>query len=231
MQFRFFLLYKKKHVAAILVNLLAFTIHESALIFFIYMLTFKFVKKIDTYFVLIFVSCTMFVSLFFEPIALFISKYYFTSYFTEEKMSKFLTPGNLKMFTYYLGLFFICCMIENLTIRNKSLYRKSDYRNQNLVIQSDERLYLMIKFAILCGLFLEFISMNNHMVARFAKYFSFYLTIYIPNTIEQDCNCKSRSKWYLLFLIVLPIFMLIWLRFSENGMGRDGVIPYLPYWR
>ena len=226
----FYLLYRGKRMPAFLLIFPAFLIHKSSLIFLVYLLFILCFKRLSKKIVLVCAVGTAFVFVFYDFIFGKLADVFFGQYLTESHLRMHNQGGNLKMFLVFLGLAAVLWHIYAHTDKipqdlipqdwNGRMDLREDGRNQ-------DRLNFMLFTALLFSLMLQAISLKNAMIARFSNYFSIYLIILIPNTLYRLRNRGNRQIWKAAILSVLLVYMVIYLRFSENGFGRDGVIPYL----
>lgn len=218
----FCFLYKKKYIPSMLATIVAFLIHDSALVFFIYTAFVSIFKTLNkkTYAIIILGVVGVFIA--YNYLIGFISAYYYTSYFEEERLAKHTKGGNLKIF---LILFVVFLFIQLINI----IYKRIKKRNplSHMIQAYDERLDTMLQTAVVFCLCIQLISINNAMIARFGNYFFIYLSILIPNTIEKLRPSNDKSFFKLIFYTLAFAFMIISLAFSEDGYGREGVIPYV----
>lgn len=211
----FYLLYQDQTIPAILATLTAIMFHKSAFIFLGYIVFIKVVKKYNYKLYMIVGSGTIVVLIFFDKLFDFATRLFYGQYITEEHLVKHLTPGNLKVFAAYLALFGILFYLD-----------KRSYRTDSEIDRKHEAKRRMLFTAVIFSLILQLISIKSHMIARFSNYFSIYFTILIPDVLERIHKPEVRRQYRYLIIAILFVFMIIYLRFSENGFGRDGVIPY-----
>lgn len=216
----FVFLYERKYFWSVLITLFASTMHKSALVFLLFIIfdlcIKKYSKKIFTFFGL----AVAFVFIFFNRIFLFLTRYYYTSYLTESRFLDEIKPGNLNLFLCFLLLFIAVLFLDINRIKQLTDTIVTDNYPEDLRLT--KLLYTSVLFALAFQLF----SLKNGMIARFANYFSIYFPIVIANAIENN-NGKNKRIVSTCVFSLLIIFMIISLKFSENGMGKDNVIPYI----
>lgn len=76
------------------------------------------------------------------------------------------------------------------------------------------------------GLACAIISIKFNMIQRVFHYFQPFLALYASNDVEKIKSGKWRFLVRIIFNLLFLGFMYIYLYLSENGHGRDGVIPY-----
>ena len=165
--------------------------------------------------------------LFYDQLFGFATKYYYTSYTTEAQLIKEASGGNLKDFIALSVLSLVIWYVDR--INNKSRVFEDYEIKQYSDVINISRLRKLLMTAILFSLSLQFISIRSTMIARFSDYFSIYFSILIPLVFSQCENKRVKVQYRALIFIILIIYMTFYLRFSEGGLGRDGVIPYLIY--
>lgn len=218
----FFFLYKKKYLASILTTAVAFFIHDSALVFLIFILAVYIFKELDRRTYIIIISSVVVIFILYDVLIKIVSAYYYTSYFEETRLIQHTKGGNLKVFIIIMFLFLIIQRANKYYLHYK---KRKMIEPQGL--QYDSRLDRMLQMAIIFCLCIQLISINNTMIGRFGNYFFTYLTVIIPNTIHKLPNNNDRALYSLILGLTAFIYMIISLAFSENGYGRDGVIPYV----
>lgn len=218
----FYFLYKKKYIASISITALAFCIHDSALVFLIFILAVYIFKELNRRAYVIIFSSVIVIFLLYDVLIKIVAAYYYTSYFEEARLIQHTKGGNLKIFIIVLLLFLIIQRANIYYIHYKNKKNKEPHG-----LQFDSRLDRMLQMAIIFCLCIQLISINNTMIGRFGNYFFTFLTVIIPNTIHKLPNNNDRALYSLILGLTAFIYMIISLAFSENGYGRDGVIPYV----
>lgn len=211
----FYFLYKKKYVVAILLTLFAFLFHKSALVFGLFILFDIIVKKFNRKTILFLVVSVLTVFIFYDSIFSFLTQFAYGGYLDKTDESK---GGSLRFFFIYLIIFVIALLLDKNNV-DKLIKNSNDDK---------ERLNKLLFFAILFGLSFQLISLNNSMIARFSNYFTIYFPIVLSNSFSACKSWKGRPLLYKMSIfIVIAAFMIINLYFSENGMGKDNVLPYI----
>lgn len=224
----FYFLINRKYIKAGLFNLVAFLIHDSALVFSLFILFDMLMGRLGKKSYIIFGAGAVFVTLFYQPIYSFLVALFYPSYTTEARLIKETAGGNLKMMSFYLVILIIIYYINSV----EGISGFLSAREQNIAFI--DRVFIkreeyLLYLAMMFSLFFQFISINNTMIARFSNYFSVYLTVLIPNSLFRIKSKKIKLQYTILILMLYFVYMLIYLKFSENGFGRDKVIPYVFY--
>lgn len=218
----FYYLFQKKYLKSFIIVLIAFFIHQSALIFIPFILFDIFIKKYSWKVDLIIGTGTLFLFILYTPVYKFVTKYYYVTYTTTNSLIKHTKEGNLKIFFAFLLIYILLRYVDLHTYKKIDI--NSTKKNFNIV---NQRMKKLLYTAILFSLGIQFISKHNAMIARFSNYFSIYFVVLIPFTFRQISNKRVRKQYMILIYIFLLLYMAVYLKFSENGFGRDGVIPYL----
>lgn len=218
----FYCFYKYKYKLSFLFIIIAFFIHNSSVVFIPFLIFVYYFKELTgkVYALILIVVSALFVL--FDYIYEFLTLYFFASYATESSLIRHTKGGNLKIFIFVFVIWLIISYIDH-KYRNQSYSNMLMKENGTNII----RLHNMLKIAIIFSMCLQLISINNTMIARFANFFTIYLVILIPNTLVQISNPVERIIYKFVFMIITVTYMVISLAFSENGFGRDGVMPYI----
>ncbi len=226
--FSFLALIKKKYVLSIVIVFIASLFHSASYVFLLFILFDVIVKKYNWKTIGVFSLAVGIVFIFYDKLYSFITKYYFTAYTIDSGLVRHTKGGNLKMFSIFMLLSIIIFYLDK-----KRIDREGD---KSILSESDGKIYYemrkrkLLNTAVLFSLALQLISVNNTMISRFSNFFSIYYTILIPNVLYQMSNNRLRKQYKGLFILIMIVYMVISLAFSENGYGRDGVIPYIIDW-
>lgn len=210
----FYFLYKKKILKSICVAVVACMFHKSAIIFVGFILLDVLIKNRAKYVygIMGVVAVVFFMN--YDTIFSFVTRYYYKAY-AETSRLHHVDGGNLKFFFAYTIILLMCAYFDRLRDRSETDVSSEDARLREL-------LFLVTGF----GVALELLSLKNNMIQRFAHYFEIYFTLLIPNTL-YNLRKGATSKYYKIICYTLLLaFMVIYLSFSENGLGKDGVVPY-----
>lgn len=210
-------IHKKQYVQALFIIIAACCLHKSAVVFVFFLVTVYLFKKINWITISFFGGAAIFVFFTFDFFISFLSKYFYSQYFEEGHLMKHLQGGNLKMFLIYLAF-------TALGI----LYHKSYMQDKE---ESQKRTYEMVLMAMVFVCILQFLSIKLRMIARFAGYFEVYSCILLPEIVYGLKNKANRKFWFVTICVCTFLFSVIYFRFSENGLGHDGVIPYEFFWQ
>ncbi len=230
--FSFWFLYKKNYISAFIIVFLACTIHESAFIFLAFIIFDIVVKKYSYKLYMLVSAGVLFVFLMYDKLFMLLTRYFYTSYTTESTLIRHTKGGNLKIFLIFAVFLVILFFADKKSWENGDNTYRIKVRNTELNRVGDDpsRLRKLLYTAVLFAMALQFISIKNAMIARFSNYFSVYFTILIPNVLGRIRNTKVRWQYGFLLFLILFAYMVIYLVFSENGFGRDGVVPYIFHW-
>lgn len=211
----FYFLYKERYIWSVLISLLAFFVHKSALVFTVFILfviLFRKFKRRTLARIIIIGTILIFVN--FKNIYSFMIQYYFQQYATPELLFH-NDSGSLRVFAAHLVLFVFTFYIDRMT--HHSLYAKND----------ESGLRWLLYMAVLFGLALQLISVNNRSVSRFSYFFDIYYCILTPNALKSMINRRHQKQYKVVYILYLCSFMLLYLVISGNGKGHDTVIPYI----
>ncbi len=213
----FYLTYKKKYIPAIIVNLVAITIHKSAFVFLLFIIASLFIKKFTFKTLFLFIAITLLVFILFDPIFSFLTRFMYSGYADRPGETE---TGALRFFVVYLLLFAAVIVMD----KNKIL-AFSFITNRTEEMRLDTMLYCAMCFS----LFFQLLSLKNAMISRFSNYFFAFFPIVIANSIyniKRSRNLVVKTFVPAAIYGVLFIWMIINLKFAEGGFGKDNVIPY-----
>lgn len=203
---------------AIILVVIACTLHVSAaLCFVIILIIWKKIEINKKNISIALVTCIL-LPLFWNTVLSLALKIFpkYKIYFSEEKSSTFIKTGNI---TYLL--LFLCIIIF-------ALYRRNDIlKNDDL--NKIKRYDCLIWLAIV-GAGLSVIVLKLSMVQRFIVLPLFSTSLLITMGIKSVKYGKYRLMWIIFICSLLCFYMYIYLKVAENGLGRDGVVPYSFYW-
>ena len=226
----FCFLVKKRYIPALLANIIAYLIHDSALVFLIFIIFNYLLKKRRKTAYIIFGAGALFVTVFYRPIYTILVKRFYPSYTTELQLIRETEGGNLKMMVFYVAVIAVVYYIDRRTVEIQESENKNIETFSLYNFMERDREKFLLYMALCFSIFFQFISINNTMIARFSNYFSVYLTILIPNVLSKIKSHRNKLQYTIIILMIYFAYMMIYLKFSENGFGRDKVIPYVFIW-
>lgn len=210
-------IHKKQYLQAVFIIIAASCFHKSAIVFSFFLIAVCLFKRINWVTLSTLGSATFFVFLTFDYTVSILSRYFYSQYFEQGHLIKHLQGGNLKMFFIYLAFTVLGILYHKTYLLHKE--------------ESQKRAYEMVLMAMVLACLLQFLSIKIRMIARFAGYFEVYSCILLPEIIYGLKNRTNRKFWFITICVCTFLYSVIYFRFSENGMGHDGVIPYKFFWQ
>lgn len=207
---------EKKYFEACIIVAIASCFHKSTIVFIIFIIASKIIKEMNRKSIIKICISIIAVFLLSNKIIKYISRFYFTNYFTEDSLIKHTKAGDLNIFIVLLVVFLF------------GLYFRRSYIKK---FYSKKRVYDMCLMAIAFAVGLQLLSIRLTMIARFSQYFAVYPCILIPNALSVIKDKKYKVLLAFSIILCMSIYSYIYLCVSENGYGRDGVIPYEFFWQ
>lgn len=199
---------------AYLLVLLACTIHTSAVVGFIivYIIEKNIIPTVKSMSVCI--IGTFIIGVFINQIVMLLLRFFprYKGYFAEDKADIFIKSGN----TTYVVLF--------LAILIFALLQKKEFsQDTNSIIMTK---YNSLIWCAVFGMAISILVVSMSMLQRFMTPFLFSMPLLISMSLHSIKSSKKRLGWMIIVGIALIGYCFIYLYLSENGMGRDGVVPY-----
>jgi len=204
-------LFTKKYLQAIVALIIACSFHFGMISFIpiviVSILEIKLTKRTLSLFIVISALAYSSISLLVSFLIRISPKY--NIYFTDKV--RFIKAGNV---TYFI--FFIVVVIF-------AIYSKSKAIHHGIVVGDN---YDILLWSSITGATISLLVLKISMAQRFMTPILFTIPFLIVEAINIE---KSRKRRFVLKLIIAIFFfayMYIYLYISENGMGRDGIVPY-----
>lgn len=208
----------KKYKKAIVLIMLACTLHVSVIISFVFIFIIWRNIKINAKNVILSSGlCVTVIVLWNSVLGVFLKLFpKYTIYFSEDKAGEFIKSGNI---TYLL--LFVC------------IFAFAIYKRPSIIEQGNEmkiKRYDTLLWMTIFGMCISIIVLKLSMVQRFIILPLFSSSMLIAMAIKSERNGKNRLIWLIFISCALCAYMYIYLNVAQDGLGRDGVVPYKFYW-
>lgn len=199
---------------AYLLVALACTIHTSAVVGFIIIHIIKKNIMPTIKSICVCVISALVMGTFLNKIIFFLLRFFprYKGYFEKDKVDIFIKSGNAT----YVMLFFAILIF--------ALLQKKEFD----LTQSDMTTvkYNSLIWCAVIGMTISILVVSISMIQRFMTLFLFSMPLLISISLKSIKNAKNRLWWVLIIALALVGYCFVYLYLSENGMGRDGVVPY-----
>lgn len=199
---------------AYLLVALACSIHTSAVLGFIiiYIIKKNIVPTIKS--ICVCIISTLVMEKFLDKIIFFLLHFFprYKGYFEEDKVDIFIKSGN----PTYVMLFFVILIF--------ALLQKKEFDLKQSDITAVK--YNSLIWCAVIGMMISILVVSLSMIQRFMTLFLFSMPLLISISLRSIKNVKNRLWWGLIIALALVGYCFVYLYLSENGMGRDGVVPY-----
>ena len=136
----------------------------------------------------------------------------YKGYFAEDKVDIFIKSGNATYVMLFLAILMFALMQKKEFDQNE---------DSTTVVK-----YNSLIWCATIGMAISILVVAMSMMQRFMSLFLFSMPLLISMALKSIGNAKNRLGWVLIIGTALIGYCFIYLYLSENGMGRDGVVPY-----
>lgn len=205
--------HEKKWVKALVVSLVACTIHMSAIIG-ILVIMIEYLKPIFTkqwifrIFVIDIAAYLVFPVLIDFGLMIFPR---YRVYFASDKQEIFIKNGSVMYLLLFTAIFIYA------------------YSRRKYVIEKGHQIggvYDTFLWINCIGIIVSTLVMKISMMQRFMIIPLFFMPALIVMAVSANRNARSRLLEIMIIVCAIIAFAIIYLYYSENGMGRDGIVPY-----
>lgn len=202
----------KEVLQAVIIWIIACTIHFGmiafSLTFVAYLLRVRINKRNIAMFCAVGMSVFFAVNILISIMLRFFPKY--NIYFTDKK--SYIKNGNVTFLLFFIAIVFFA-------IYSKKMATKKD--------RNVDKIYDVLVWNALSGAMLSLIVLKISMAQRFIIPALFSTPFLIVKALELDKDWVKRLVKGCFIAFFFLAYMYIYLYTSENGMGRDGVVPYV----